>query len=100
MKPRILVAYSLQCTHIQTIFDYLCSMGQFLDAEIDYLHVTYDAVLNCSFDYYDVIINECCVRFMYDWCSEEYKNALRRFKGVKVLIVQDEYDRTNELKKS
>ena len=59
------------------------------------------ASIDADVDQYDVVINNYCVRHVMEGSvSASFANSLRRFRGVKILVVQDEYDRTNTLKKT
>ena len=98
-KLRILVAYSMAHTHVPTTHDYLAAFSSFLDAEVDYIHVTHGAIIDLNFEEYDVVINNYCVRHVYEeQVALSFADALRAYHGVKVLIAQDEYNRTNKLK--
>lgn len=99
MKLKVLVAYSVYSSYVQTTHEYLDSFRRFLDAEVEYLHVTTPAVVPEDLDRYDVIINSYCARFSVEgYVSESYRNALASFKGLKILAVQDEYEHTNRVK--
>ena len=39
-KLKVLVAYSMAHTHVLTTYDYLKAFSFFLDADVQYLHVT------------------------------------------------------------
>lgn len=101
MTVRMLVAYSMSSTHVQTTLDYLQSLKQHIGYEVDYVHITHDANVVVDFDKYDVVFHNYCSRLCFDgYVSQSYKNKLRAFKGVKILSVQDEYNRTNTLKEA
>lgn len=96
---RILVAYSMASTFVQTTLDYLHSFKRFGEGATQYVHVTHDAVMAFDFDSYDVVFHNYCARLCYDWLvSDSYRDSLRNFSGVKILAVQDEYDHTDALK--
>jgi hypothetical protein len=95
----MLVAYSMASTFVQTTLDYLLALKKFSGYEVDYLHVTHDAEAVVDMDSYDVVFQNYCSRLCFEgYVSESYRNKLRQFKGVKVIAVQDEYDRTDTLK--
>ncbi|MGN6148364.1 MAG: hypothetical protein ACTHPD_07490 [Rhizomicrobium sp.] len=97
----MLVAYSMSSTHVQTTLDYLQSLKLHTGYEVDYVHVTHDANVVVDFDQYDVVFHNYCSRLCFDgYVSQSYRNKLRAFKGVKILSVQDEYNRTNTLKEA
>jgi hypothetical protein len=101
MTRKLLIAYSMTSTHVQTTLDYLRALKSNLGYSADYLHVTHDAEIDIDFDLagYDIVFNNYCTRFCLDgYVSASYREALKRFNGLKVMAVQDEYDHTNKLK--
>lgn len=99
MPNRMLVAYSMTATHVQTTLDYLLQLKAHLGFDTEFVHVTHDAVMAFDLQGYDVVFHNYCARLCFDgYVSKSYTDALRRFRGIKVLAVQDEYDRTNLLK--
>ncbi|WP_139163566.1 hypothetical protein [Bosea robiniae] len=96
---RALVAYSMSSTHVQTTFDYLVAFKRFCGFDTDFVHVTHHAPVDFDFDSYDVVFHSYCARLCFDgYVSDSYRERLAAFRGVKVLAVQDEYDRTDTLK--
>ncbi|HNC19638.1 hypothetical protein [Accumulibacter sp.] len=101
MKLRILIAYSMESTFNQATLDYLNAFGDHLDGEVDFLHVTHDARVAVSLHRYDVVIQSYCARLCFaDYVSAAFVDRLRAFGGLKVLAVQDEYNRTDVLKRA
>lgn len=101
MPMRVLVAYSMTSTYVQTTRDYLEAFRKWPDCTVDFVHVTHGAKIGFDLDEYDVIVNSYCARLCFkDYVSDDYIGKLRKFGGVKILSVQDEYDHTNELKKA
>ncbi len=101
MSRKLLVGYSMTSTHVQTTLDYLRALKSDLGYDTTYIHATHDAKID--FDLaaagYDIVFNNYCTRFCFDgYVSQSYRDALRRFPGLKVMAVQDEYDHTNRLK--
>lgn len=89
----------MSSTFVQTTLDYLTGFKRFSGFEVDYVHVTHHALMGFDFDGYDVIFHSYCSRLCFEgYVSEDYREHLRRFSGVKVLAVQDEYDHTDTLK--
>lgn len=96
---RALVAYSMSSTHVQTTLDYLVAFKRFCGFDTDFVHVTHHAPVEFDFDSYDVVFHSYCARLCFEgYVSDSYREKLRAFNGVKVLAVQDEYDRTDTLK--
>jgi len=96
MRPRMLVAYSMESAFAQTTRDYLLSLKDYTGYEVEYVHVTHGANLEVDLDRYDIVFQSYCARFRYEnYLSESYRGKLRRFKGVKILSLQDEGEHTN-----
>ena len=95
---RILISYSASSTHVATTFEYLTSFMRDPNVEVEYLHVTHEAVPNVDLNAYDAVINFYCARLCFpEYVSRSFVRKLARFEGVKALIVQDEYNNTNHL---
>lgn len=96
---RTLIAYNMTSTHVQTTHDYLLGLRQHLGGTVEFLHVTHDAHVDLDLSPYDVIFHNYCARLCFaGYVSESYRKALREFRGLKILAVQDEYDHTDVLK--
>lgn len=99
MATRMLVAYSRYTTHVQTTLDYLLMLKKHSGFDVDFVHVTHDAVMDFDLDAYDVVFNNYCARHCFPgYVSQDFIAALNRFRGLKVMAVQDEYDNTDRLK--
>jgi hypothetical protein len=99
VKPsRILVAYGMGSTFVPTTLEYLLALKNFTDYEVHYVHVTHDAWLDFDINDYDVVFHNYCARLCFEgYVSRHYQKALMNFKGLKILAVQDDYDRTATL---
>jgi hypothetical protein len=76
--------------------EYLNAFWKYSSWEVAYAHVTNGAKLGFRLDEFDAVITTYCVRLCFeDHVSAEYLEQLERFRGVKILIIQDEYERTN-----
>jgi hypothetical protein len=103
MTIRVLVAYSVSSTFTQTTWDYLEAFSLYLSehipAKVEYLSVTQDPQLLVSLDDYDVVIQSYCARLCFEgYVSEGFIEMMSRYRGLKILAVQDEYDQTNMLR--
>jgi len=86
----------------------MLAFKEFWPGTVNYLHVTNgapveqrpdDYLVDNRLDGYDVLLHNYCARLCFErYVSEDYKRAVRQFKGIKILSVQDEYDRTDQLK--
>lgn len=96
---RVLVAYSMSSTFVQTTLDYLLALKRHLNADVEFVHVTQGALMDFDFSSYDVVFHNYCSRLCFPGhVSDNYLEAMRRFRGLKILAVQDEYDETDTLK--
>jgi hypothetical protein len=97
-KKRVLVAYSGASTYVPTTMEYLLSLKNFTDYEVHYAHVTHRARIDFDLNDYDVVFQNYCARLIFDdYLSDSYQQALLDFRGLKVIAVQDDYDRTARL---
>lgn len=95
---KILVAYSMQSTFTTTTLEYLLALKNYTDYDVSYVHVTNDARINFDMNDYDVVFHNYCARLCFEgYVSESYKRALKKFIGLKIIAVQDDYDRTATL---
>lgn len=100
-KLRVLVAYSMSSSHVSTTFDYLQAISRYTDFDVTFLHVTHGAHVVVDLDTYDVVFNNYCARLCFEgYVSESYLQKLRLFRGLKIISVQDVYDRTNVLRRA
>jgi hypothetical protein len=101
MPIKILVAYDAHSTFVQTTLDYLTAIAQFTNYDVEYVHVTHNAIMDFDFTPYDVVFHNYCPRLCFEgYVSESYRAAMRAFRGLKVMAVQDEYDETNRLRQA
>src|SRR5262245_21623608 len=99
MAGRLLIAYSNLCTHVTTTREYLEAFARHSSWDIGYVNVTRGAELRFDLNEFDAVLHSYCARFIFeDYVSPSYKEALKAFRGVRVLAVQDEYDRTDLLR--
>lgn len=96
---KIVVFYDAHETGTQTILEYLRSFSSYLAGSVEFLNVTRNAWSDIDLSQYDVVINNYCARL----CVEGYvpvlfRNKLKNFTGLKILIAQDEYENIDTLK--
>ena len=95
---RILIAYSGASTYVPTTLEYLMALKKFTDYEVKYIHVTQGAWMDFDINDYDIVFQNYCARLCFeDYVSQHYQNALLNFRGLKIISVQDDYDRTATL---
>jgi hypothetical protein len=100
-RLRVLVAYSMSSSHVTTTFDYMHALSLHTDFDVTYLHVTQNAKVVVELSDYDVVFNNYCARLCFkDYVSDSYQDELRAFQGLKIISVQDVYNRTNTLREA
>jgi len=98
---RMLIAYSASSVHVQTTRDYLTAIKRYTDFDLFYVHVTHNAIIDFDLSAFDVVFHSYCARLCYkDYVSPSYCDALKRFRGLKLLAVQDEYTCTDAIKQA
>jgi hypothetical protein len=98
-KGRLLVAYDNGSNYVSTTAEYLDGFARHSRWDVRFLHVTHRAKIEFDLNEFDAILHNYCARLIYDdFVSADYLAALRRFRGVKLLSVQDEWDRTDRLR--
>ena len=88
----------MSSTYVPTTLEYLLALKNFTDYEVKYVHVTHGAWMDFDINEYDVVYQNYCARLCFEgYVSEHYQDALLNFRGLKILAVQDDYDRTATL---
>jgi hypothetical protein len=96
MAGSLLVAYSNASTHVAAAHEYLAAFGKYSSWDVSYINVTDGAEVQADLNDFDAVLHSYCARLCFpDYVSPSYKDALKNFRGVRVLAVQDEYDRVN-----
>jgi hypothetical protein len=96
---RILVAYSIASAHVSTTRDYLLALKRHSAFDVSYVNVTHGGIPDFDLNEFDVIFQNYCARLCFEnYVSPAYQAALADFKGLKIMSVQDEYDRTSTLR--
>lgn len=101
MVGRVLVTYSNWSNHVSTTADYLNSISRYSRFDVHYAHVTSGAVLDFDLNEFDVVFQNYCARLIFDnYVGPDYLAKLKSFRGLKLIAVQDEYDRTDRLRQA
>jgi hypothetical protein len=91
----------MMSSYVPTTLEYLLALKNFTRYEVDYVHVTHDAWLDFDINEYDVVFHNYCARLCFEgYVSQHYQKALMNFRGLKILAVQDDYDRTATLQRA
>lgn len=94
-RLNILVLFDQGSLHTKTTRDYLDSFALFSGHNVYYVHATQGAPLSCSLDLFDAVLIHYSVRLCHTWhISQHFAAALERYRGLKVLFIQDEYENT------
>lgn len=101
-KLKILVLYDPFSTGIGAVADYLEAFKRYSRHHISYAAATnaVSAAPNYDLSIFDVIIIHYSIRLCYDWhLTKEFFDEIKKFKGLKLQIIQDEYDSTEVARK-
>jgi hypothetical protein len=91
----VLILYDQRSVFTNTVREHLDSFARFSRHRFAYAHAAADGPLTFSLDRFDVVILHYSIRLAFDWhLSPEFAWALRSFRGLKALFIQDEYDHT------
>ncbi len=94
-RLRILVLYARRAVRVNTVREYLMSWALYSRHDVKYAAATGTALCTFDLDLFDVIIIHYSVRLnVENHLSVSYAEALSKYSGLKVLFIQDEYDRT------
>ncbi len=98
---RINILYDADSMHVFTIKNYLSMFGRYSQHDITYTAATKWA--KCKKGYlnkFDAVIIFYSIRVCIDgYLSPQFERALRSYSGHKILMVQDDYDNTEQTRK-
>jgi hypothetical protein len=100
---KILVLYDPFSTMISTVREYLNAFRLYSRHDIFYSCATTNANTRCEWnlDIFDVIVIHYSVRLAYPWhISPSFASKLSEYRGLKILFIQDEYDHTEQTRRS
>ena len=101
MTGRLLVTYEGESNHTANTAEYLANIGKHSTWDVRYAHVTRGAEMAFDLGDFDAVFQTYSARLQVDrLVSPDYLARLRSFKGVKLLAVQDEIDRTGKLREA
>ena len=97
-KLKALVCYSASDTHVGTTLDYLNGLGSLPSFSTQFLNVCHATSVQLDLGKFDIVIHHYGARFIVDgYINAEYLERLERWPGLKILTVQDEYERTAKI---
>lgn len=98
-RRKLLVIYSIASTVVATTTEYVRSFGRYSRHDVSYINGTHGARLGVELSEFDAVwLNYCCRLCFPGVVSSDVREALRTYRGVKLMSVQDEYDRTETLR--
>jgi len=98
-RRKLLVIYSIASTVVATTTEYVRSFGRYSRHDVSYINGTHGARLGVELSEFDAVwLNYCCRLCFPGIVSSDVREALRTYRGVKLMSVQDEYDRTETLR--
>ena len=99
MPGKLLVIYSIVSTVVATTMEYVQSFGKYSRNDVSYINGTHGARLGVDLDEFDAVwLNYCCRLCFPGYVGADVRDALKTYRGVKLMSVQDEYDRTETLR--
>lgn len=96
---KLLVVYSIASTVVATTTEYVRSFGRYSRHDVSYINGTHGARFGVELGEFDAVwLNYCCRLCFPGYVNSDVREALRTYRGVKLMSVQDEYDRTETLR--
>jgi hypothetical protein len=90
----ILYFYAHSQTYTSAVYEHVKSLGEYSKNNIYYISSNQDYENNVDLDDFDAIIIHYSIRLPFDQVPERYINDFQKFKGIKAVFIQDEYDYT------
>lgn len=98
-KLNVLVLYEPKSQHVNAIKDHLESFSEFSTHHIFYANGTSEFQAISDVSCFDVIVIHYSLRLSVNYgtwtVSENMRKLLKKYQGLKVAFIQDEYDTTN-----
>lgn len=91
----ILFLYNATQTYTSTVFEHISSFSKYSQNRCFFAHQDEYQDISIDFSRFDAVVVHYTVRLPYDQISNETAGSLARYKGLKVLLIQDEYDHTH-----
>ena len=98
MPGKLLVIYSIVSTVVATTMEYVRSFGRYSRYDVSYINGTHGARLGVDLSEFDAVwLNYCCRLCFPGYVGSDVREALKTYRGLKLMSVQDEYDQTETL---
>jgi hypothetical protein len=99
MPGKLLVIYSIVSTVVATTMEYVRSFGRYSRYDVSYINGTHGARLGVELSHFDAVwLNYCCRLCFPGYVGSDVREALKTYRGLKLMSVQDEYDQTETLR--
>jgi hypothetical protein len=96
--PKVLCIYSASQTYTSTVFEHLDSFRKYSKNKWFYLDLNSISEKKNHLESFNIIALHYSVRLPFGQLSDILLDRLKKFKGLKILFIQDEYDFTNATK--
>jgi hypothetical protein len=97
---RVLCIYESTQTYTSTVFEHVDSFQKYSNFSWDYIDNRDFSNKDLSISSYQILVVHYSVRLPFLQLGQEDITKLNKFKGVKALFIQDEYDYTNQAKET
>lgn len=94
-KRKLLYLYNATQTYTDTVFQHISALGRLSKYRAYFYHHDEFTTFNCDLSGFDAIGVHYSIRLPYDQLSPSGVSALKKFAGLKILFIQDEYDHTH-----
>ena len=91
---KILILYDHFSTHTNTVYQHLDSFRKYSKFKYFYIHAQ-QSTPEIHWENFDAIIIHYSLRIAHRLVTKKIYNQIKKFPGVKILFVQDEYENTN-----
>jgi hypothetical protein len=86
--------YDATQTYTNQVVEHLQSLAALPDTDVYFVHTRPETTLPVALDTFDAVVIHYSVRVAFDGIGAGDARRLARFRGLKCLFIQDEYDRT------
>ncbi len=98
-RLNILMLYDSYSIHVPTLKEHLESFSLYSSHRVFYMHATGDAACAIDLSLFEVVVLHYSIRVsLPNHLSESFADKLQKYRGLKILFIQDEYDTTNTAK--
>lgn len=91
----VLCLYNATQTYTNAVFEHLDALGRFSRHRFFFMHSPQECPFSVDLSRFDAVCVHFSIRLPFNQISEQAVDALRNFKGLKFLFIQDEYDNTH-----